>query len=338
MSTLSAKRIKEALKGAGKVGHIEEAFTLAGLPIVLQSLTQDDYEAIHQEVIEKDDLAYLYALRTEHLARSTVELGDLDLRPFAFVEVEEDIVDPTNGVTKQVVNVERHAYLRDHVFKEWSREALDAAYRKFLDVEAKSERHATAGIVFETTQETAGEKYRRLAGELRELEAEVPTELANRVLLDHGYLRRSTEAEMTAASDRLRRQDVPDPGPPDPGPRVPTPEEIMQARRPLNQGPSVVANVPAPPVAPPVVAARPPRMPPEGVLSHRSAQYAQIEQEAGLELGNDLGNQVVPANLPVRAATEMKPVLRPDPVTAARVIDAPPGGGINPRYRPPPRM
>ena len=225
-----------------------------------------------------------------------------------------------------------------------------AAFRKLSEIVEEADKRAKSGIVFRIPEETEDETYRRLLGELRALESEIPADLSVRILGEFGYQHKTTEEEVKAAVERLNQTVAPEPAeveaPPEPVAPVPvsqpTPEDIMRARTPLNR----------------VVESRPPvdRTLPstQNELSSdfrrksvdsnepaarpsRTAQIADLEGGVGaLALPP---TEAVPP--PLRSSTEVAVLERKgdalDPRAAAGIIERPPTGGINPRYKPPSR-
>jgi len=360
MGTVSAKRIEAALERAKGVGEVEEPFTVMGCAVTLQSLKPADYEAINQETSELEDLAYLNAFRVGHLSRSIVELNGLNLRKVDYVEVE--VEDPRTKDLKPV-KVERHAYLRDFVLSTWGKEALDVGFRKFTDLIAKSEKAAEEGVEFVNVDEQPDEKLRRLVAEAKQLMGEVPRELVERILTEHGLVLAVTKEEAATLDAKLTKMEapklreelyeerpavrqvverpVPDERPvertslPSQAAQV-VPEDLMRNRVPVVTS---TARQPLPSTVLPVVQsapAQPLSAPP------RSQQYADLEAEADAELGGVLPMVVKPpsSSAPTEVYSMQDGVAQvgrqlPVDPTVARMVDAPPRGGINPRFKKP---
>jgi hypothetical protein len=356
MGTVSAKRIEAALERAKSVGEVEEPFTVMGCAVTLQSLKPADYEAINQETSELEDLAYLNAFRVGHLSRSIVELNGLNLRKVDYIEVE--VEDPRTKDVKPV-KVERHAYIRDFVLSTWGKEALDVGFRKFTDLIAKSEKAAEEGVEFINVDEQPDEKLRRLVTEVKSLMGEVPRELVERILTEHGLVLAVTKEEAAALDAKLTKMEAPklreelyeehpvvrqvvEQPPPTDRPLTASqaaqtvPEDLMRNRVPVVTS---TARQPLPSTIPPVVQpgpAQPLSVPP------RSQQYADLEAEADAELGGVLPTVTKPpsSNAPTEVYSMQEGVgqigrqLQVDP-KVARLVDAPPVGGINPRFKKP---
>lgn len=316
MATLSAKKIQDALKKAQRVGQVEEPLTINDCEVVLSSLTPDEFEEIDRETTEvPEGIGYVNAFKREHLARSIVEINGADLRGVTLVEVEVEEIDPkTQQPFTKEMKVERHIFVRDFVIRSWSRESIDVAFRKFNEVVDKAEKVAAAKVTFETPDETAEEKYRRLLSEAKELEGGISMDNAAKIREDLGFTTSPSQEEYKTADSRLgnlvrepdeyqpapEAQPNPPPAPvrahtplvrpaaaPVPGPRPipdgPTPEALMAARQPLNaraiQLPTPTQSVPpeVQPVSPP-----PQGQPPLSPASLRkSAEIAAMEGDFG---------------------------------------------------------
>lgn len=399
MATLSAKKIADALKKAQNVGQAEEPVTINGCSIVLRSLRPDEYEAINTDIDEiPEGIGYLNAFKREHIARSVVEVNDVDLRTIEFVEVDVEDTDPkTHKATIKTVQVEKHVFVRDFVLGSWSREAIDILFRKFNDVVAKAEKIAGEGVVFNTPDETAEDKYRRLLSEAKELEGGMPVDITMKVRSELGFLVKGPAEDYKAAEEtlaKLAEEAPPEPTPapqatppaqaapsapqeapqrrpvfkpaPQPAPSAPeapaepqvplartgrpvipgytpqTPDELMQARQPLNQQ-AVDVPVPAPaqvptPGGPPAHLQNAPVLPPTPAALRRAAEIAAMEGEMAqggqpqpaVQGGTQFGG-VEPAEL-------SRPQPKLNPADAERIFEQPPTAGINPRFRPPNRL
>lgn len=367
MSVLSAQKIMDSLARARAIGQVEETVTIAGCSITLQSLRPEDYEVIHADSAEKEDIAYLNAYRVEHLCRSIIALNDLDFHDVTGVEIEVEEPDDRGVVTKKNVVIEKNEFVRDHILSTWSREAVGVCFQKFNDVIAKAERTSSEGVTFETADETSEEKYRRLLSEMKDIESSIPAELAARLLDDVGLSKKATTSDMAAAEARLgklaaeaaqREADEPAEAPRRPAYEQPpvqvttpsiavpngladqirqkvqaptdgsqiraaTPDQLAKIRTPLNQGPAQPLMDPHQQAAQvPQVARSNQAAPP---VYHRSQQIAM---EEGLDMPVSGGTEIL--------TLEHQPRL--DPKGALSIIDRPPQGGTNPRFRPPPRM
>lgn len=371
MATLQAKKFAAALAKAQGVGQVEEDLTITGCHVVLQSLRPEDYEQIHTETSEKEDLNYLNAYRAEHLARSVVELNGQSLRDTDFVEVENEEVDEATGrmVLKPVL-LERHAFVRDYVLSTWSREAIDVGFKKFNDVVAKSERESAKGVQFDAPDETSEEKYRRLLTEVREVEGELPMDLANRVLEENGYTKRITTQDFDVAQERLRNMQAVQES------RVAEPQPVAAVEEPWEKIEEAEEEAPPPPMRPrpmsrPPVAAQSPQARPQPApvrpATPSPAPAAPMSREASPEdvarLRQPIHGQTPAASAPppklsrsqAIAALEggmdeygnivqedlddgiLRPALKLDPKAAVAIFDQPPAVKMNPRFRPPPR-
>jgi len=330
-----------------------------------------------------EGVGYLNAFKREHLCRAVCEFNEVDLRQVDFVEVDvEDVDEKTKKLVVKTVKVERHAFVRDYVLGSWGREAIDVAFRKFNDVIAKAEKEAGEGVKFTVPDETPEEKYRRLLSEAKELEGHVPVEISVKIREDLGYITQTSKVELEAANEKLSKIAEPEPpagtavpeAAPEPtsdaaataptprarpaqrpveaAPRVakplpqedqPTPDEIMQARQPLNQR---QVEVPVPTPSPAMQAN--PVLPANQAVLKKSAQIAAMEGESfeptsPIQGGTQLppavqgGTQIVAAT-PGMERTPMelsRPIERVNPTEAERIFEQPPVAGINARFRRP---
>jgi hypothetical protein len=383
MTILQAKRIFDALSQARGVGIIEESFTVMGCEVVLRSLRPEEYEQIHAEVSDKEDIAYLNAYRLEHLARAVVEVQGVSFRGVDSVEVDVETYDEKSKRTViETVNVETHAFIREHVLSTWGREAIDTAFRKFGDVVAKSEKASAEGVTFTIPDETPEEKLRRLLMDVKEAEALIEPHVAQNILEDLGFMHKATEEQMRGVDARLKslteaaeatppppapapppERPAPPPPPapapekapqarpapaPTPAPPPPaTPEQRLQARQPLNRIPQPIPQ-PGRNVAPPHQARQvPPSPSPQAPAPSEEIVGGPRTRSAVIE---ELESAGLPGGLPPppqstfsrpASADEIVEVAQPDPKRegkgAMTVFERPPTGGLNPRFRPPPR-
>jgi hypothetical protein len=304
MGTISSKALREALTRAKSIGLVEERFQIGDCDIVLRNLRPDEYEAVLNELRELENLEYLNAFQKAHIARSIVELNGCDLRDSQFVEDEQP--DPKNPGSMKKVKLELHAFLRKNVLDSWSKEAIFVAYRKFGDVVSAAEKQAKDKVTFTTVEEIPADKLRRMLGEVRELEEEIPPALVEATLAEFGYAHKIT---MT-----LDRRDAPDGAPPQQGappegsppntppqgtqPQTTQPNQghdlvrMMRERVPMNQTAAATAPMPPPVEPPPVVYQAPSPAP--------VPQYAQP--------------QPVPVPLPTPVVYAQQPVQQVTPV------------------------
>ena len=322
MKTLSAKKLSAAISKAQGVGIVEERVNIDDCEFVLRSLRPDEYEAIIDSTKDIEDIAYVHAYQKAHVCRAIVELNGVDLRDVRFIEVDEE--DPKKPGHSRTINIELHDWIFKYVLSSWGREAIISAYRKLGDVVAEAEKKSKEGIVFRVPEETDEDKYRRLLGELKESESELPADLVSRLLSEYGYAHKVTEQEVKEAAEKLstvepEKVDA-EPVPVEEVPDNPTPEEIMKARTPLNR----VSEGRVPTVL---------SQPPSTVTPEPKSRTAQI---AELEGGEDL--PVPDTNSPPPEVAVLERKMDPvNPKAIAAVLDKPPMGGLNPRYRPPPR-
>lgn len=362
MGTLNARNLTQALSQARNIGLVEEPFVMGDVSVVVRNLRPDQYDSIFKEVQGLSEVEYLNAWQIGHVSRAVCELNGVDLRDTQYVEEEEP--DPKRPGQTKTVRTELHTWLYRNVLSTWSRETLYICYRKVADAIEEGEKRAQEGVTFRTSDETPEDKYRRLMGELKEIESEVPPKILDAVLRDNGLVRRSTMEEIEAAqsklskiheADREARQASSEPAPEPPtvqampvrqaeeAPSAPTTSgppsadrvaELLRNRVPMNQ----VANpiVADPPRADPTWTEEAPRPAPTPapVPRGRSSELAALE--GGLGLPDDL--PTAPVNL--QGSNERPEIVlgsnQPrDPHLAKTVLDTPPSGGINPRFRPP---
>lgn len=374
MGTLSARNLTEALSQARNIGLVEESFVLGDISVVVRNLRPDQYDSIFKECQGLADIEYLNAWQMGHVTRAICEINGLDLREGTVVEDEEP--DPKRPGHMRTVKQELHTWLRKQVLSTWSRESIYICYRKVADAIEAGEKKAQDGVAFRIPDESPEDKYRRLLGEIKEIEEEVPEKILTAVLRENGLMRQSTQEEVDAAGATLAQVEVEPSAPrqatsvpeparqepepvrtqepepvrqePEPEPRrtagPPSPDRMAQLLRnrvPLNQGvsPEAVQPVPQEHVTPLYVEPTRPAVPlqavPQTALTGRSAESAALE--GGLDaLLADRANP--PVNLqPQTQRPEIRVGSNPkmDPTAAQAILDTPPVGGINPRFRPP---
>jgi len=343
MGTVSAKDLTASLDKAKNMGLVEEGFDLCGHHMVVRNLRPTEVEAVLEACKGLEDLPYVNAYQREHVSRAIVELDGFDLRETDFIDDEEP--DPKKSGTMKRVRIERHKWLADKLVFSWGQEVIFTIYRKIGDCSIKADKEAKLGVVFLTPDETAEDKYRRLLGDLKEIEDDVPATLLDKTLDEFGLMRKSTAAELEAAQEKLstlkQEEDAKarEEAPPEeePLPPISPVAQAMANRKPLNQ---------------PEEAAPPERVVPQerpkpfvqapAVTSARTAQLAALEGDAdvvGVLTDQMLGAQ---PKLPVKPqeVAELggsRPII--DPARAAQavasIIDQPPPAGINPRFRSP---
>lgn len=322
MAKLQAKKIAAALQKAQRVGEVEEAFTIAGCSVALRSMRQMEYEAAMAAVGEDED-NFVQLFKLENISRSMVEINGEDLREYDFVEVDvEEMNNQTGRSEVKHVTLERHQFIKDYVLSSWSREAVDVAFRKWNDLVAKAERKAAEGVVFELPDESAEEKYRRLLSEAKAIEPNVPHELGVKIRDEVGYALRQ---EYLDASEKLSQVKL------EGGPGI---QIIQEEDLPKEPPPDIATRPVGPALQPPSAMAGIFRQPPTSPASSRAAEIAALEESAPVPAETPPLSRA-PGDIPVLESRQ--PQFR-DPAAAASIIDQPPAGGINPRFRPPPRL
>ena len=350
MGSISARDLLASLGKARDMGLVEETFDVCGHNLVVRNLRPPEIEAVLEACKGLEDLGYVNAYQREHVARAVCELDGFDLRDTDFIDDEEH--DPKKQGQMRRVRVERHKWLSDKLIQTWSQEVIFTVYRKIGDCSTRADKQAKDGVVFLSGDEVPEEKYRRILGDLREAEDEMPETLIDKTLEEFGLVRRSTMEELKAAEDRLARlrqdeeakakaeetakAEAEEAAKPPPEPEISPVAKAMAARKPLNQ----LDEAPPPerpvlqPVTPP-----PQSVPVTSQTPGRAAQLAALEASADM-----VGAMEGHANLPPRPGEVAElggRAPRIDPEQAAReaasIIDQPPPAGINPRFRPPPR-
>lgn len=350
---IKASKIQDAIQKAQRVGEVEDRFTIAGCEIVLRSLQTNEFKEVVDEIDELEDLAYMNGYRIGHLCRSIAEINGESIRDADFIEVE--VEEEIDGVKKaKVIALERHKFVADYILASWSREAIEAAFRKFGDVTEKAELKAVDGIEFRVPDETSEAKYKRLLVEAKELEGQIPFELAGRILGEVGYLSKSSKEELETIDQRFARvaAEVGATGSVTPQGTFEKdsapPVQSAPTRVPLNQR-AVSIPVPTPQLAPRSGTLDEPKTKPLIPLSpevlRRSRELEELEGgvSAGLERYNQTTTPAIQSStrvaesVPSGSVVAAASVMRGDPSGATSILDQPPIAGVNPRYRPPPQ-
>lgn len=383
MATLQAARILEALDKAKRVGRVEEPVTIDGCSLVLQNLSIEDYKTINSEIEGLEDTEYLYGFQSGHICRAIVEIGGHDLRDVDYVEDEVpsgryllsasmskslaekflgkireaggegSIEPPGDGRT---VRLERHEWIRSHFLPSWGKEAVAVAWRKFAEIVEVAEQKAKEGVHFRIPDESSEEKFRRLVGEVKELEEELPMDLVSKILDEGGYISKSSKEELEAAEERLRKVAVesaePEKADPVGAPTEtitterkeapsPDPREMMRNRQPLNRQ-AVAPPVPSPKDTPKSVQSAPVPEQLKRAAQQNSAALGRTAQIEALEAAADpdLVSPSPPAPQKLTREDEVPELSEKqrtvDGGAVARITDQPPRVGINPRFRRPP--
>lgn len=364
MSVIGSKKLSAALAKAKNVGLVEETFVVDGTEITLRNLRPDEYHAVLLACQELDQIAYLRTYQVEQIARSIVGINGVDLHDVDFVE--EEAPDPKDPTKTRLLKVELSAYLVKNVINSWPKEAVHTVYLKFVDVVKLAEKKAKEGVTFLTPDETEEEKYRRLLLEAKEIEEDLPGTLVDHILGEMGMMKKSTAEELKAAmalTDQLARErEAPTDPAPAPEPTlqetpvscsVVVPEEKQAIERPTVARPAdphqtlqqaIAArkqNQPAPPQVVPQAQVDPEEA---QAAKARADKIAALEADAGVLGVNSLVSSIAGPNgepIPVFRINEEATELRQQQgkVDAAKLsIDTPPTSGINPRFRPPPKL
>jgi len=230
--------------------------------------------------------------------------------------VEE--TDNQNGKSAvKSLTLERAQFVKDYVLSTWSREAIDVAFRKFNDVVAKAEKVAADNVTFEIPEESEDDKYRRLLGEAKTVEPGVPLELAAKIRDEFGYL---LKQEWSAVEEKIAmiKQDEEEPK-----------SEVKSEAPPLRPSTAAILRPSRESAPTPEPAPEPEPIPVE--VARKSAQIQQVEGDPD------------PAILGTSPQTAYNPHAEPrlqrrNADEVKQILDQPPVGGINPRFRPPSRV
>jgi hypothetical protein len=362
---LKANKIQDAIQKAQRVGEAEEKFTIDGCEVVLRSLQPGEYQAVLDEIEDLEDAAYMNGYRFGHLSRSLIEINGESLREFDFIEVEDEV--EVDGVKQlKPIALERHKFIADYILASWSIPAIEAAFRKFGDVVDLADAKAVQGIEFRLPEETPEDKFRRLLTEAKDLEGQIPFELVSRILNEVGYMSKSSKEELESVDARLASvaaetdssgspvtpQELSSPV------STTTPSQVRSAPRvarvPLNQTPVSVptqvvrtepeeARRPAIPLSPEVIRrareleALEGNLPTTGVTTQ--SYQGETEHLSGSSTGPAIQSSTrVAESVPGTAAVSSVATPRVDPNSLGSILDRGPSGGVNPRYRPPPRV
>jgi hypothetical protein len=360
MGTIGSDKLSASLAKAKNIGLVEESFTLEGCDLTLRNLRPDEYVAALDGCKDLEEAAYLHGYQIEHIARSIVEVNGTDLRDVQFVEVDEEGPD---GPRK--VKLELHTYLINNLISTWGKEAVYTAYRKFTDVVETAEKKAQEGVKFLLPDETAEEKFRRLLLEAKDIEDELPDSLVDHILDESGFMRKTTAEEARAAMERADRmareqeesQSAPEPpqaAPPEPAPEPPpqaqpAPQPAPEDRQPMNQAPGRPADPHK--TLQEAIQARQQTTPPapdtpaETSAASRADRIAALEAGAGAELPESLpgkdGQPIPVYRPPNQQEPEVMEIRKQAPVDAGKagtILDKPPVAGVNPRFKPPPKV
>jgi len=402
MATLQATKVLEALRKAKRVGRVEDEVVIDGCQLVMQNLSPEDYDSINRETDELEEMEFLHAYQIGHVSRAIVEIGGQDLRNMDFIEDEvpagawavaayvagkdlaekfadeikkaggkATVLPPEDGGTRSI-KLERHEWLRDNILSSWGREAVVVAWRKFAELLQEADEKAKDGIKFKIPDETPEEQFRRLLGEIKEIEEDLPSELVKGILGDAGFLSKSSTEELEAVNQRLKAMGTPEAAPqpaqepaqePAPAPEPPTtpepqkaperppeppqqapaasPADLMRGRTPVSQQ---VGHGVVPQTASSTSAARAPKVPEQlrraaeanAVSVGRTAKIAALEAQADPTLAAALGDQPPQRPAPEEVAVLSKKAAPIDGGAIKDIVDRPPPAGINPRFKPKP--
>lgn len=354
MGTVSAKDLRASLEKARNMGLVEETFDLCGHALVVRNLRPGEIEAVIEACKGLEDLAYFNAYQREHIARGLCEIDGFDLRDVDFIDDEEP--DPKNKGQVRKVRIERHKWIAEQFLASWGADPILMAYRKIGDCTTQAEKLSKEGITFLQPDETPEQKYRRVLGELKEIEEEIPDQLLDRTLEEFGLVRRSTLDELRAADERLNKvrdaeiaaqkaaeeaAKAAEEAAQKAAGATAKANEIMAKRTPLNQSGPPPEATPLQPVQPPAAPVVRP-----GAPSSRAAELQALEADAdgvGVLAAGPVGPKPAEAFRMSETATlggPVRPTTDPEQqaAEARSIIEQPPRGGINPKFRPPPKV
>ena len=310
MGVMLARSLRESLKKAQNVGIVEERVQLFDdCEVAVRNLRPDEYESIHAEIKELDGMPYLFGFQKGHVKRAIVELNGQDLRDVQFVEDEEDDVKRPGQM--KTIKLELADWLDKNILSTWGKEAIYIVYRKVEDAVSKAEKRAKDGVEFLSPEETDEDKYRRLVGEVKDLEQNLPSKIIERVLDEKGYMLKSTAEEVKRAMERL--------------------EGVRE--HPLKAAQAAQAAAPPAPVqqpqAPPPVYVQPPSQPVQ-------PPPVRIPAPQPVQAGPDPAS-LVQGRQPMNQGTDdvpqpyiVSPSPKNSPVPAGRPSPAPPPGQVHP--------
>lgn len=376
MATIKSKQLQEAFKKVRKVGRAEEPVTIDGCSFVFQSLSGAEYDAALNDISELEGAEYAHGYQLEQVCRSIVEIEGHSLRDADFIEDDVPVGDyvlsasvpteskankarealkglgiqltvvPPSGEEERTVVLERHAWVRK-LISSWSQEAMLVAFRKVGDAISLGEAKAKEGVEFRLPDESDEDKFRRLLGEAKALEADLPPDLVNKALEDMGYLHKSTPEELEEVAQRAREfseqqkqnREEPEPEPPSPaapGAAVPSTQALvdqMRTRTPLNQA------IEAPPVSVEPREPVPSQLQPVAVPRQFQQFTSTPAQQRAQQLAQLEGVDQPPTTQPfqMHETTELaKKQQGLDPKGVVSIIDQRPVAGLNPKFRRPP--
>lgn len=361
MRSIAAKTIDNAIKKAQDLGIEEESFVVGDCEVILRNLRPDEYTAVDKEVENLEGREYANQFQRGQISRAIVEVNGVDLRDVDFVECEEP--DPKDSTKTKTIRRERHDWVFRNVVSTWSSEIVWVAFRKFLDVVSVAEKKGSTGVRFIVPEETDEEKFRRLMGEAKEIEDNVPPLLVTKILEEHGYMLRShlNTEKSDVAPDAAE-------APPNPESQGHDLATALRTRIPLSQqsimAPAASVSEPAPQKSSVPVKSVPPQVPqgpvpgpmpsaPSARVLDRTSQIAATlaEEPVGLEdqdlrasppqavtppgvLGPAVLQPTPDEDYPARPVLQTRQV-QPNPSEMQASIDRPPAGGMNPMFRRP---
>jgi len=309
---ISGKKIQQAMAKAFDLGIEEEPLNINGIVMVVQNLPQPEWQAAVLETQElEDDDAIIDQVRFSLLSRSIIELEGVSFRGVTSIETEDE---DDKG---QPIVLEKKDYL-DQILKTWTGEVLQIVYGKFLEVTRVAEEKAKKNVVFRPSDDSPQEEMRNLLIRAKEIQGELPFELAEKILQDTGF--REVKLTVQETAPEPPKQETP---PPEPEAKS-SPVEPVEPRVPVtvSQKPTIPFTG-APPGVPPI---------PPHVLE-RQRQLAELEALAG-GFSAPPSVQSPPVQLDLVESEVPELVEHAVKPNFAEALSAPQQrGGINPRFK-----
>jgi len=130
--------LQKAFKPLLELSHQERKLNLAGVNIVLRTITPKEESEIQKSLPalngdeETSPVEFVDVFRKETLARSIVQIEDLDLRSLQYLETGEE----KNGVRVKITKVEAVS----RVIENWSRAIVVSAFQEFTNLLEEQEK------------------------------------------------------------------------------------------------------------------------------------------------------------------------------------------------------
>jgi len=292
---LDFKELEAALGSIEAIGMDELEFPIEGKTVVLRALLPSEEVAIQRAARkaldegESSDMPtnvdYLDKFKTEALAYSIVQVGDIDLRKVTEVPTGEKMKEGTP------ITIQKHVAMRQ-LLRRWGRPVVNVVFRKLGELASKIEARADKAVKFEPSDLEAERD--RLKARLEEVEGEI----AEREKPPEDPMRshfKNVEALVDAESEGMDAQSIPQQPQPspaeeeiEPDPEVSEPEvrRAVEPRPiPMQRTTAIPASAPPPPpVSRPVQAGTQPKVaPPQEVYPEDLPTYFDASNEGEAE-------------------------------------------------------